>query len=93
MMRTKKKTYCAFCGKEIRWIRDKSSGKSVPVEPRCMCFIPDPNGQQIFIGLDGSARRGREVQDGLIGYHRHNCAMMPCHTILSDKEARNRCWA
>lgn len=92
MMRTKKKTYCAFCGKEIRWIRDKSSGKSVPVEPHCMCFIPDPNGQQIFIGLDGGARRGREVQDGLIGYHRHNCAMMPGRNIPSEKQMRARRW-
>ena len=93
MSKPRKKTYCAFCGKEIRWIRDKATGKSIPVEPVYRCFIPDPNGQQMFVAPDGSLRRGRAVQDGLIGYHRHNCAAMPSRAELSEKQALARRWA
>lgn len=90
--RTKKKSYCAYCGKEIKWVRQRGASKSTPVDPRCIYFLPDPNGQPL-ISSDGSERIGRIVNDGLLGYHRHDCPMLPRKSQLSEKERLARQWA
>lgn len=89
---TKKKHYCTFCGREIKWIRGKGAAKAIPVEPRVFYFLPDPNGQPL-ISADGSERVGRIANDGLIGYHRHDCPMLPMKGSLSEKEIHSRQWA
>lgn len=92
----KKKCYCAFCGKEIKWVRGKAESgekaKTIPVEPRNVYFLPSPGGKS-FISPDGNVRTGRESSDGLLGFHRHDCPVGPSRKALSEKELKARQWA
>ncbi len=88
----RKKCYCAFCHREIKWIRQKKSGRSIPVEPDAVCFVPDDSSQQTFVDQNGDMRRGRSHPDGLRGYRRHRCSQypVPAHT---EEYLKARQWA
>lgn len=93
MYRTnKKKCYCAFCHREIKWVRNKETSRSVPVEPDSICFIPDESGHQLFVDQNGDLRRGRMTPDGLRGYRKHNCPAMPI-PVHNEKYLKSRQWA
>ena len=66
---------CRGCGQEIAFIR-MASGKSMPVDPKPMLFIPS-GGPNTYVMPDGSIQRGREIKYGdteqqeRIGYRSH----------------------
>jgi len=52
---------CRNCGKEIMFIKAKT-GKTVPVDPESVLYIPNPRGGSLFVLLDGSVDRGTVTQ-------------------------------
>ncbi len=91
----KPKSICAYCGREIKWIRPKGSQRSFPVEPRNICFLPDESGRE-FLTPDGIIRRGREATDGLLGYLAHDCIekQLACaRPELTENEILRRQWS
>jgi len=66
-------TKCRGCGKEICFIKTVK-GKSIPVDPESMYFIP-VGGPNTYVMPDGELKRGREpgIGDGqaAIGYRSH----------------------
>lgn len=54
-------TRCRGCGAEIAFIKTEK-GKSMPVDPEAVYFIPDC-GCSVFVMADGSTRRGRVADE------------------------------
>lgn len=68
---------CRACGKPIAFIKTVN-GKSIPVDPEPISFIPEDNYNK-FVMMDGTVKRGREY-DGdeldaqiylTVGYRSH----------------------
>ncbi len=68
-------TRCRGCGAEIAFIKTEK-GKSMPVDPEAIEFIPD-NGYSVFVMPDGSVKRGIVQEEAVkkaevqIGYRSH----------------------
>lgn len=58
MPELKRTTTCRGCGKQIAFIRT-INGKSIPVDPDPVTFIPEDNYNK-FVMMDGTVKRGRE---------------------------------
>ena len=65
---------CRGCGKEIMFIKTEK-GKTMPVDPEMVYFIPDDRGSDTYIEPGGKLVRGREVnladKSSSIGYTSH----------------------
>ena len=55
-------TSCRACGAPIGFIKTKA-GKTVPVDEKSLNFLPDPNGNELFVLVDGSTQRGTLVEE------------------------------
>ena len=66
---------CRRCGKPIKWDTD-ANGKLIAVE-RMTYFVPDPDGDMLFLNLKGIVMRGIERKDGIPGsvIHSQNCKL------------------
>lgn len=75
MAQLSRTTKCRGCGAEIAFIKTVK-GKSIPVDPEAIEFIPD-NGYSVFVMPDGSVKRGIAQEDAenraevQIGYRSH----------------------
>lgn len=71
MMRT---TKCRACGAEIGFIKTVA-GKTMPVNPDCDMYIPNPKGPCWYVTPDGYVKNGfkvNEEKDGVeFGYTSH----------------------
>lgn len=64
---------CAFCGKQIMWIRTKS-GKNMPVNPKFVNFIEVNGGREKIVTQDGRVVSGEMSvlgEAGDVGYISH----------------------
>lgn len=65
---------CRGCGKEIMFIKTEK-GKTMPVDPKPVYFIPDERGSETYVMPGGKIERGREANiadgDSSIGYISH----------------------
>ena len=55
-------TSCRACGAPIGFIKTKA-GKTVPVDEKSLNFLPDPEGNELFVLVDGSTQRGTRVAE------------------------------
>ena len=67
-------TKCRYCGKEMAFIKTVN-GKSMPVDPEAVEFIPDADYEK-FVMIDGTIERGstvtnRKAAETHIGYRSH----------------------
>ena len=53
-------TPCRGCGKEIGFIKT-IRGKTIPVDPSSHKFLPDPEGENVYVTLEGTVEHGREL--------------------------------
>lgn len=53
---------CRACGAPIGFIKTKA-GKTVPVDEKSVNFLPDPEGKELFVLVDGSTQRGARVEE------------------------------
>lgn len=67
-------TKCRACGAEIGFIKT-IAGKTVPVDANSLNFLPDPDGKELFVLVDGRTQRGTRVNEesnsSLIGFISH----------------------
>ena len=67
-------TNCRACRAPIGFIKTVA-GKTVPVDAEGVNFLPDPNGKELFVLIDGSTQRGTRVEEesnsSQIGYISH----------------------
>lgn len=65
---------CRACGKPIMFLKTKK-GKSMPVDAESLYFVPDLNGENMYVLPDGDVIRGcaakDEDPDRHIGYISH----------------------
>lgn len=66
---------CRGCGAEIAFIKTVK-GKTMPVDPEARFYIPEEDGQDVYVTADGRIARGREVDethegDIALGYISH----------------------
>ena len=52
---------CRACGAPIGFVKT-IAGKTVPVDEKSVSFLPDPNGKELFVMIDGSTQRGARVE-------------------------------
>ena len=55
-------TNCRACGAPIGFIKTKA-GKTVPVDEKSLNFLPDPEGNELFVLVGGSTQRGNRVEE------------------------------
>ena len=55
-------TNCRACGAPIGFIKTKA-GKTMPVDGESVYFLPDPDGNELFVLVDGSTQRGTRVDE------------------------------
>lgn len=67
------KYHCYQCGHPIQFVGRKGT-TPIRVEPGRCYFVPLSGGEgETFVTPKGDVRNGRQNDDGLLGYRKHEC--------------------
>ena len=53
---------CRGCGQPIAMIKTEK-GKTMPVNPEAVAFLPEEKGPEVFLTLEGKTERGKRVDE------------------------------
>lgn len=83
-----KSPHCRCCGEEITFIKTVK-GKSMPVNPESVYFVP-AGGPNTYVMIDGSIRRGREPRPDdratIIGFISHFATCPEADRLRNQRE-------
>ena len=51
-------TNCRYCGRQILMTRNTDTGRFTPCDPAIKKYVPNPNGNVLYVNEDGKAHWG-----------------------------------
>lgn len=67
-------TSCRYCGRQILMTRNTDTGRFTPCDPQIGRYIPNPNGNVLYVNEDGKSQWGyKDYPEGCyeFGYLKH----------------------